>query len=62
VTIQIYEPNRENSLFRVWAEPEPGDKYLGLCVGIGCTKQQALEDASKTLGAAMAQVAELGKL
>ena len=57
MTIQIYQDERE---FCVWAEPEPGDKHLGVCVGIGATREEALCDALSNLldGAKQVQALE----
>ncbi len=60
--IQIYDPKPRDLVpeYMVWAEPEPGDKFIGLCVGVGATRQEALEDAVKGLEECMEQIQALG--
>jgi hypothetical protein len=53
MTIQIYHKDGE---FCVWAEPEEGDRYLGLCIGAAETEDEALEDAKKALNIGLLQV------
>ena len=52
--IQIYQDDDE---WAVWLEPEEGDKHLGICAGVGDTREAALQDAQQGLEESMMQVA-----
>jgi hypothetical protein len=43
----------------LWLEPCEGDEYLGLCLGSGDTKAEAIADARRTLSEAAKQLDRL---
>ena len=53
MTIKIYSEDNE---FKVWAEPDGDAEYIGMCLGVGATREKALEDASDALAELARQV------
>jgi len=55
----VYQLYHDGQDFCVWAEPEAGDKFIGICVGVGKTQEAAVADAKKTLSETEKQLDQL---
>lgn len=45
MVVVIRRDHFDGAGWEVWLEPEPGDQYVGICAGVGSTREKAIESA-----------------
>jgi hypothetical protein len=56
MVLQLY---RQSTKYEVWIEPEKGDRFVGLCVGVGRTPAAAMAETKKNLRRVMKNLTRL---